>query len=127
MGITSDKGSMGENIAVQYLENRGYRILGSNYRSTYGEIDIIAQTGEVAVIVEVKLRKNDNFLPAYAAVTLKKQERIKKSAMMWLSEQKKDYPLRMDVIEVYIGSAKQSAFGETYAEPKINHIENAFF
>ena len=127
MGTTSDRGSYGEDIAVKYLESKGYKIICRNYRCIYGEIDIIAEIDGVMAIVEVKLRKNDKFLPAYAAVGPRKQDKIKKSAMMWLSEQARDYPLRLDIIEIYTGAAKLSAFGETYAAPKINHIENAFY
>ncbi len=127
MGITSEKGTYGENIAVRYLESKGYRILERNYRCIYGELDIIAELDGLAIIVEVKLRKNDSFLPAYAAVGAKKQERIKKSTLMWLSEQSRDYPIRFDVIEIYTGAAKQTPFGEAYTEPTVNHIKNAFF
>ena len=68
MGTTSDRGSYGEDIAVKYLESKGYNIICRNYRCIYGEIDIIAELDGIMAIVEVKLRKNDKFLPAYAAV-----------------------------------------------------------
>ena len=112
-------GRRGEIIARKFLQNRGYSIIEENYHSRYGEIDIIARDGEIVVFVEVKLRKNANFAQAREFVTYKKQEKIIKTADIWLSENQNDYQLRFDVIEVYTGLASKKTL--------VNHIENAFY
>ena len=107
-------GRKGEAMAAQYLIKKGYKLLESGYRSRYGEIDLIVQKEDIVVFVEVKLRKNDRFAPAYEAVTGLKQDRIRTTALQWLSQQEKEVQSRFDIIEVYTDMNK------------INHFENAF-
>lgn len=107
-------GREGESLAAGYLRAKGYKILASGYSCRYGEIDLIAQKGEIISFIEVKTRQNDNFAPAWQAVNTAKQERIKLTAMHWISENHENFQYRFDIIEVYM-------------QPKrINHIENAF-
>ena len=114
------KGAWGEAAARGYLTRAGYRIVDCNFRTRFGEIDIIAQAGEYLVFVEVKTRKNDRFATAREAVTPQKQARIRAAAEKWLQAH---HPVslqpRFDVIKVY---------GEEGAPlpPRINHLENAF-
>lgn len=54
-------GRIGENIAVKYLKNKGFSIICLNYRKKYGEIDIIAQKGEILHFIEVKTVSHENF------------------------------------------------------------------
>lgn len=110
-------GKWGEAQAGVYLRKKGYELLAANYRSRFGEIDIIAKKDSFVVFVEVKQRKNDVFAQAQEAVTYKKQQRIKATAELWLSTEDSQLQPRFDVIEVY---------GGMNTEPKINHIENAF-
>lgn len=114
-----DLGSFGENKAAQYLRRHGYKIVTSNYSCRFGEIDIIASRKDYIVFVEVKLRKNSNFAEAREFVTYSKQQRILKTAQLWLSVNDCQLQPRFDVIEVY---APRGAFGTV----SINHIENAF-
>jgi len=69
-------GHQGEEIAVAFLQKRGYRILERNFRLAYGEIDIIAQDGSFLVFVEVKLRQDDNYGSGKEAINRKKIARI---------------------------------------------------
>ena len=109
-------GDTGEEIAVRYLENHGYIMIKRNYHSPYGEIDIIASKGEYIVFVEVKYRKNRLYGEPSQAVDYKKQEKIKKTALQYISENEVgDKDFRFDILEI-IGMG----------EVKINHIENAF-
>ena len=57
-------GDFGEEIALKYLEKKGYQILDRNFLKPYGEIDIIAIKNDILTFVEVKTRKNDEFKPA---------------------------------------------------------------
>ena len=114
-----ETGKTGENKAAQYLQSKGYIITGRNVQFRSGEIDIIAENDEYIVFVEVKTRKNADFAEAREYVGRTKQQRIMKSAMLYLSRHDTGKQPRFDVIEVYL---PEGLFGRT----KINHIENAF-
>jgi putative endonuclease len=106
-------GRAGELKSAEYLKKKGYRILKTNYKTVFGEIDIIAQDQEYLVFIEVKTRSNDEYGAPSEAVNLKKQEKYYKVASLYLQKEKKiQSPCRFDVIEIEDG--------------KINHILNAF-
>ena len=109
-------GSAGECSAADYLKKKKYKILGQNYSCRFGEIDLIAQTGNMVVFVEVKTRKNESFAQAREFVTRAKQERVIKAAMLWLQQNDVELQPRFDVIEVVGEGRKQ----------RITHIEDAF-
>ena len=69
-----------ESRAAEWLEDIGYEILSRNFRSSYGEIDLIARQGACLVFVEVKYRKNSNSGKPEEAVSLQKQRKISKTA-----------------------------------------------
>lgn len=114
------KGRFGEQAAANYLKKRNYKIVGLNYACRFGEIDIIAADRQYIVFVEVKLRKDGSFAEAREFVTAAKQARIKKTALLWLSQNKTEKQPRFDVVEIYAPE------GEHSGEIHINHIENAF-
>lgn len=120
MGRNNLVGAWGEALAARYLRKKGYQILASGYRCRYGEIDLIAQRKGVLAFVEVKLRKSDSFAQAREFVSVAKQERLKKTASMYLATMTSELQPRFDVIEIY---APQGA--ET-GKPIINHLEGAF-
>lgn len=96
-----EKGNFGETAAVNYLIGNGYKILGRNYRSRYGEIDIIAEDNGYTVFVEVKARKNFNMGLPCEAVNYHKQRQIVRMALMYIASKKlSECPLRFDVVEV---------------------------
>ena len=72
MAQHNELGRQGEEIAVKYLLEQGYKILERNWRNQHKEIDIIAMDGEELVIVEVKTRMKDDYEP-YLSVTKPKQ------------------------------------------------------
>lgn len=113
-------GRFGEQAAAEYLKKKHYQIIGLNYSCRFGEIDIIAENKKYIVFAEVKLRKSDEFAEAKEFVTFSKQEKIIKTASLWLSTNETELQPRFDVIEIYApeGIASKSI--------KINHIENAF-
>jgi putative endonuclease len=77
-------GAVGERIASGFLKKLGYRILGSNFRTPFGEIDIVAKHKGVIVFVEVKSRTTSSFGPPYLAVTKSKERHIVKNALFYL-------------------------------------------
>lgn len=75
------QGQYGEDIAVQYLLQRGYRIAERNVHvGRIGEIDIVAWDGDVLVFVEVKFRRSLRYGEPEAAITWKKQEALRRAA-----------------------------------------------
>lgn len=93
-------GTFWERVAGKYLEQQGYFILEYNYRCPLGEIDLIASKGEKIVFVEVKYRKSNAFGYAAEAVDQKKQTKIRKTAMYYLTKnyQTMEIDCRFDVM-----------------------------
>lgn len=103
--MTSKKeiGDIGEKAARSYIEGIGYNIINANYRSKYGEIDIIAYDGTTLAFIEVKSRRGTRYGTPGEAVDWNKQKRMIKTAMSYLSQNKTFYgQLRFDVVEVII-------------------------
>lgn len=117
---TKLQGSWGEALALQYLKKHGYTAVSMGYRSRYGEIDIIVKDAQYIVFVEVKLRKSDSFAAAREFVDNNKQERLRKTALLWLSRYDTPLQPRFDVIEIY------APYGTDTKKPQLNHLENAF-
>lgn len=94
-------GKTAESIAAGQLRKQGYRILARNYRTTLGEIDIIAREMDVIVFIEVKARNSNRFGNAKHAVTLKKQKKIARVAVSYLKEiNQPNARARFDVVAV---------------------------
>ena len=94
--------------------------MAANYRSRFGEIDLIARKGCFTAFVEVKLRASDRFAQAREFVDHPKQERIRSTALMWLSEHDDGSQPRFDVVEIYAPDGLETR------KPEIRHLENAF-
>ena len=120
MGKNNMTGSWGELIAANYLQRKHYNIVAMNYRSRFGEIDLIVSNRRFLVFVEVKLRKTDKFASAFEHVDHHKQQRIRTTAELFLSEYCTDLQPRFDVIEIYAPNGVDTKY------PKINHMEDAF-
>jgi putative endonuclease len=113
-------GSLGEEIAANYLTARGYRILERNFRCKGGEVDIIARdpADKSLVFVEVKARRGLTYGVPQLAVTPFKQRQVSKAALTWLSKNRQhDSNARFDVIAILL---------HTDAAHGIEHIQNAF-
>lgn len=117
---TKLQGSWGEALALDYLKGKKYIPVGMGYRSRYGEIDLIVKDACFIVFAEVKVRKNNKFAEAREFVDRNKQERLRKTAEMWLVQHETHLQPRFDVIEIY------APLGTDTIRPKIIHIENAF-
>jgi putative endonuclease len=79
-----DLGRTGEQVAAEYLERAGLRVLDRNWRSATGEIDIVAAERRVLVVCEVKTRSGTGFGTPLEAVTRHKQARLRRLAAQWL-------------------------------------------
>ncbi len=112
-------GRWGEKRVVRYLKGRGYKVLTLNFYCANGEIDIVAYSpsGEI-VFVEVKTRRNEDYIRAIAAVGADKQKRIALAAKYFFkSNNIKKRAIRFDIAIVVLGDAR---------EPELKYYENAF-
>ncbi|UCH64364.1 MAG: YraN family protein [Ignavibacterium sp.] len=113
-------GKKGEELAVVFLKDKGFKILHQNYRYGKGEIDIIAKDPEdgYTVFVEVKTRQNLDYGEPEYAITKNKQEQVKKIAELYFYENEiEELTCRFDVIAIFL---------ENINSPVINHYVNAF-
>jgi len=110
-------GKLGEELAVEELQRRGYAITARRYRTRCGEIDIVAAHAGVLIFVEVKTRMDAEFGTAAEAVTVRKQRRLTRMANDYLTrESVVDRPCRFDVVTVMLDGPA----------PLIEVYENAF-
>jgi len=113
-------GDWGEALVANYLRSHGYTLLAHSYRCRFGEIDLIARKKNLLCFVEVKLRSAvEHGLPR-EAVTASKQDKIRKTAQMYMSERALDIPVRFDVAEVYTDADRNEK------NTRIEYLENAF-
>lgn len=110
MHSTKEIGDVGEEMAARYLVNNGYRIVQRNYRTRYGEIDIIARDGLCLVFVEVKKKNSVRFGFPAEMVTAQKQKKLISMAESYLYGLNYRGRWRIDVIGI---------LGE-----KIDHLKN---
>jgi putative endonuclease len=97
----SDVGRTGEDVAVCYLETRGWRVVERNFRRREGEIDIVATRRGVLAFVEVKTRRSRAFGSPSEAVTRRKQARIRSLARAFLAERRpRARVVRFDVVDI---------------------------
>ncbi len=94
------RGAAGEVMAARYLRKKGYTLIAANYRTRFGEIDIIAADRKYIAFVEVKLRSGAAIYTPEEAVTPLKQQKIVKAAMQYLQLHPSDLQPRFDVIAI---------------------------
>ena len=111
-------GKRGEQIAVDYLRNKGYVVITTNWHCTYGEIDIVAQLQDTLVFVEVRSRRTETTETAFASITPRKRERMVNSAYVHLDVQElpEETDWRIDVVGIAL---------PRFGSPIIDHVENA--
>lgn len=120
MGRNNLTGAWGEALAADYLRRKRYILVAAGYRSRFGEIDLIVRDRRFLVFVEVKLRKTAKFAQALEYVDRHKQDRIRMTASMYLSQNPTALQPRFDVIEIYAPE------GTATVRPEIYHLEDAF-
>mgnify|MGYP000023703035 FL=1 len=116
-------GDCGEAVAARYLKTHGYKIVAKNFRSAHGEVDLVAESGDALVFVEVKTRKDcaarfDDYGLPCEAVNAEKQRHILYTARIFLEKHPTDKYIRFDVVEIYRSEDGKST--------RVNHIESAF-
>lgn len=109
---------VGERMASKYLKSKGYRIVEANFRTPFGELDLIAKIRNVIVFVEVKTRTTYSFGPPYLSITRIKERHIIRNALFYLKSRRlADVPWRIDIVSINLNCA--------YEAEKIEVFENA--
>ncbi len=117
MADHNDFGKAAEDMAADYLQKNGYKVLVRNFRFQKAEIDIIAEKDNLVVIVEVKARSTDTFMLPQEAVTKTKIRSIVSAANRYLKEFNKENEVRFDIISV-LPDENKNLF--------VDHITDAF-
>jgi len=115
--IRIDIGKRGETLAISFLKKNGYRIIESNFRCRYGEIDIVAQDGKTVAFIEVKTKTSNRFGSPTQAIDSRKQRQVSKTALAYISQKRlTNYSARFDVVGINIKGSNS----------EIELIKNAF-
>jgi len=93
-----DEGARAESLAVDFLAARGLAIVGRNFRTRMGEIDVIARDRETIVFVEVRKRRSDAYGSAAASITGAKRARLIVAAQAYLAILRREPPCRFDAV-----------------------------
>ena len=117
--MDNSSGKAGEDRAAEYLSEKGFRILSRNYRSRFGEIDLIAEDGRYLLFVEVKTRESGAPVGPLEAVAPAKRRKIAKTALFYLESHPTKLQPRFDVIAVETARGGPEILS-------VRHLENAF-
>lgn len=113
----TEKGRIGEEMAVAFLRNRGLSILETNWRYHHLELDIIAQDGDILVFVEVKTRATSFFGNPEDAISPQKISRLLNASEAYIFEKDFRGDARFDVISIIMPYGKK---------PELEYFEDAF-
>jgi putative endonuclease len=109
-------GKRGEDIALRFFRKKGYRVVERNYRTPFGEIDLIARDGDILVFIEVKTRADIAYGRPFEAVDRRKREKMRKVALSFMKRFPAEVPARFDVLSIDMEAGRE----------KIEHIPDAF-
>jgi len=113
-------GKLGENLAQEFLEKKGYQIISTNFRTRFGEIDLITTKDKKLAFVEVKLKIGDRFGSPEEMINKTKITKVQKMAWYFLQnhpEIAKKYPFhRIEAVCIVLDQDKNLT--------RINHWEN---
>ena len=96
----SRRGEAAESLAADFLQRRGLTVLERNYRCRFGEIDLVARSGELLVFVEVRARTSEAFGGAAGSITGAKRRRLVAAARHYLASHRVERQCRFDVVLV---------------------------
>lgn len=118
MGYTQTSGKSAEDQACRYLQQHGLSVIQRNYRTRYGEIDLIMRDRDTTVFVEVRFRGQSHLVDPLSSVDVRKQQKLVRTASAWLQKHTDmaTAPARFDVIAIS-GQDTQS---------RIDWVKNAF-
>ncbi|MDD5687262.1 MAG: YraN family protein [Elusimicrobia bacterium] len=112
MTQSAELGKLGEGLAKNFLKESGYKIIKENFRTKYGEIDLIAEDKNTIVFVEVKTRNSDTYGVPQLSVNFYKQKHLTRAALIFIKKNALNTNYRFDIISIFNG--------------KVEHIKNVF-
>lgn len=118
MASHNELGKRGEEIAKEYLENKGYQILKMNWRHKRAEIDLIARHEKTLVFVEVKTRSSVDFGQPEEFVDWRKEKHLEFASLYFIEQSGHEGEIRYDIVAITF---------ETKSSYLVNHIEDAFW
>ena len=118
MASHNDLGALGEKISLEYLLEKNYQILETNWVCGHKEVDIIAKDGDTIVFVEVKTRHSKCLVDPEITVDSYKQRHLIWAANSYVNRYQYDNDVRFDIIAIIVNPNN---------EKKIEHIEDAFY
>lgn len=110
-------GHEGEQLALDYLLAKNFVLLQRQFRSRWGEIDLVMNDGSALVFVEVKLRRQSHYGSPLEAISKIKQQRMYKTADFYLMKYPHSGPIRFDVVGIVQSKGQINTF---------EHVENAW-
>lgn len=114
----SETGILGEKLSQNFLKKKGYRILETNYRCRYGEIDIVARQGDCLVFVEVRTKTNLMFGSPEESISYTKMQHMEQAAEYYIQEHRAcGLSWRIDLIAIELDTNRRPQ--------RIEQIENA--
>jgi len=109
-------GKLGENIAKDYLKKKGYKIIEENFKTKYGEIDLVAKKGKDLIIIEARTKIGDSFGSPEESLTKKKLRKLWLNARNYAARSKWQGEVRIDAVCLVLNPDKTLQ--------RINHYEN---
>ena len=116
MASHNELGKKGEDLAVDFLRKKGYKIVTRNFHYQKAEVDIIARKGNILAVVEVKTRSTPDFGNPEEFLKARQIQRLVKAVDFFVNEHQMDVEIRFDIIAII----------KNKAGTKIEHLENAF-
>lgn len=104
----SNKGKIGEKLALRFLRQKGFKLIVNNYRIPGGEIDLVLQKDGILFFVEVKTRWTKNFGLAEEGLTIHQKKRLLKAIYTYLQSQKKIWSWRCDLVAIQFANSSQA-------------------
>ena len=115
MAAHNELGKWGENLAAEYLQDKGYEILERDWKSGHHDLDIVAKEDDTLVVVEVKTRRNRLFGDPEEAIDYKKRMSLQSAINHYVKSHHVKSPVRFDVISIV---------GTIGSTPEIDHIKD---
>ncbi len=116
MAAHNELGKIGEDLAVDYLEKKGYKIVARNFTYQKAEVDIIARKDNILAIVEVKTRSTPDFGNPQEFVKARQIQRLVKAVDQFVTDHEMDVDVRFDIVAII----------KNKAGTKVEHIKDAF-
>ena len=113
MAAHNELGKWGENLAAEYLQDKGYEILERDWKSGHHDLDIVAKEDDTLVVVEVKTRRNRLFGDPEEAIDYKKRMSLQSAINHYVKSHPANADVRFDIISIV---------GTIGSKPEIDHI-----